>query len=113
MPRSADQRSGPKGGRSGLVLGGEVLVLHLPGMVGGVVGRVSDEEWERPRPHAPLDLPGVVRAHRLHVGLPMLPQSIWGQRRALWYPQPDLLGEVLAFGADGVADDLVAVASSP
>ena len=35
---------GPKGGGSGTVLGGEVLVLHLPGMVEGVVGRVSDEE---------------------------------------------------------------------
>ena len=40
-------------------------------------------------------------------------QSIGGKRRALRYPQPDLLREVLAFGADGVADDLVAVASSP
>jgi hypothetical protein len=43
----------------------------------------------------------------------MLEQSIRGERRALRYPQPDLLGEVLAFGADGVADDLVAFASSP
>jgi hypothetical protein len=43
----------------------------------------------------------------------MLAQSIWGQRRALRYPHPDLLGEVLAFGADGVPDDPVAVASSP
>src|SRR6266542_1727098 len=43
----------------------------------------------------------------------MLAQSIRGKRRALRYPQPDLLREVLAFGADGVADDPVAVASSP
>ncbi len=98
---------------SGPVLGGEVLVLHLPRMVECVEGRVSDEEGQRPRPHAPLDLPGVVRSHRRDVGLPMLPQSIRGQRRFLRYPQPDLLREVLAFGADGVADDPVAVASSP
>src|SRR5215207_4835654 len=113
MPPSADQSGGPKGGGSGPVLGGEVLVLHLPRMVEGVEARVSDEEWQRPRPHAPLDLPGVVRAHRRDVGLPMLPQSIRGKRRALRYPQPHLFREVLAFGADGVADDLVAVASSP
>jgi hypothetical protein len=43
----------------------------------------------------------------------MPPQSIRGKRRALRYPQPDLFREVLALGADGVADDLVAVASSP
>src|SRR5919204_3092973 len=107
------QSRGPKAGGSGPVLGGEVLVLHLPGLVERVEGRVPDEEWKRPRPHAPLDLPGVVRAHRRDVGLPMLPQSIRGERRALRDPQPDLLGEVLALGADGVADDLVAVASSP
>jgi hypothetical protein len=33
----------PKGG-SGPVLGAEVLVLHLPRMVEGVVGGVSDEK---------------------------------------------------------------------
>src|SRR5215213_2658085 len=98
---------------SGPVLGGEVLVLHLPGMVEGVVGGVADEEWERRGPHAPLDLPGVVGVHRGDVGLAMLAQAIRGERRALGDPYPDLLGEVLALGADGVADDLVAVASSP
>src|ERR1700738_4319867 len=43
----------------------------------------------------------------------MLPQSPWGKPRALRYPQPDLLREVLAFGADGVSDDPIAVASAP
>ena len=33
--------------------GGEVLVLHLPCMVERVEGRVSDQERQRPRPHAP------------------------------------------------------------
>ncbi len=47
-----DRRGGPEGGGSGPVLGGEVLVLHLPRMVEGVVGRVPDEEWECPRAHA-------------------------------------------------------------
>ena len=35
----------PDTGWSGLVLGGEVLVLHLPRMVECMEGRVSDEEW--------------------------------------------------------------------
>src|SRR5215510_1262923 len=43
--RIADQSGGRKGGGSGPVLGGEVLVLHLPSMVECVEGRVSDEEW--------------------------------------------------------------------
>jgi hypothetical protein len=43
----------------------------------------------------------------------MLPQSIRSERGIFRYPQSDLLREVLALGADGVTDDLVAVASSP
>ena len=68
---------------------------------------------QRPRPHPPLDLPGVVRAHRRDVGLAMLPQAVRGQRPLLRDPQPDLPREVLALGADGVADDPVAVAPTP
>jgi hypothetical protein len=51
---------GPKGGGPGPVLAGAVLVLHLPRVVEGVEGGVSDEEWQRPGPHAPRDLPGDV-----------------------------------------------------
>ena len=40
----------------------------------------------------------------------MLAQAVRGERRALGDQNPDLLGEVLALGAEGVADDLVAVA---
>src|SRR5437868_11478130 len=94
------------------ILGGKILVLHLPGMVERVEGGVPDEKRQRPRPHAPLDLPGVVRAHRRDVGLPMLTESFRGKRPLLRDPQPDLLREVLALGADGVANDSVAVASS-
>ena len=65
----ADRATDRKGAGSVSVLTGEVLVLHLPGMVEGVEGGVSDEEWQCPRPHGPLDLPGVVRAHRRDVGV--------------------------------------------
>src|SRR5262245_1842975 len=81
-------------------------------MVEGVEGGMSDEERQRPRLHTPRDLPGVVRAHRGDIVLPVLAQSIRAERRLLRYPQPDSLGELLALGADGVADDPVAVASS-
>src|SRR5450755_4219664 len=81
-------------------------------MVECVEGGVSDEERERPRPHA-LDLTRVVCAHRRDVRFPMLSQSIRGERRLLRYSEPDLPREVLAFGADRMADDPVTVASSP
>ena len=58
------------------VLGGEVLVLHLPRMVERVIGGVADEVWERPRPHGPLDLAGVVRAHRRDIVVSILPQAL-------------------------------------
>ena len=45
MSQSEDKSVRLKSGGSGPVLGGEVLVLHLPRMVECVVGRVSDEEW--------------------------------------------------------------------
>ena len=81
-------------------------------MVEGVEGRVPDQEWQRPGPHERGDLTGVVRAHRRDVGLAILPQSVRVERCAFLNPQPDLRREVLAFGADGVPDDVVAVASS-
>src|SRR6266576_5479214 len=81
-------------------------------MVEGVECRVSDEEWQSPRPHGTLELAGVVCVHRRDVFLSITPQSIRGQRAALRYAQPDARREVLTFDADGVADDPIAVASS-
>ncbi len=50
-PEASDQptpiTSAQADGGSG-VLGGEVLVLHLPRMIERVEGRVSDEERQRP-----------------------------------------------------------------
>ena len=43
----------------------------------------------------------------------MFSQPFWGQRRFLRISQPDLLREVLALLADGVADDPVAVRPPP
>jgi hypothetical protein len=70
-----DQSGEPKGGGSGPVLGGEVVVLHLPRVIEHVVGRMSDEERQRPRSHRPLDLPVVVGADRRDVCLAVLVKS--------------------------------------
>ena len=93
------------------MFGGQVLVLHLPGVVERVIGRVADEERQRPRPHA-LAFAGVVGAHRLDVRRPVVAQPVGGERRVLLDPEADLLREVLALDADGVADDPVAIASA-
>ncbi len=83
------------------------------GMVEHMVGRVPDEIRQRPRPHAPGDLAGVVRPHRREVRLAVLVKPSRRERALFGDPQPDLLREFLTLGADGVADDPVAVPSSP
>src|SRR5690242_6012905 len=73
---------------------------------------VADEEWQIPRSH-PFALAGVVRVHGGDIPLSVVTQRLRRERTALWYLQPQTQGEVLALDADGVADDLVAVAPTP
>jgi len=91
----------------------KVLVLHLPRMVERVESRVPDQVRQRPGPRALRDLTGVVRAHCRDVTLSVLAQPLRRERGFLGDPDPDLLREVLALDADRVADDAVAVATSP
>src|SRR5438552_1817626 len=91
----------------------EVLVLHLPGVVERVEGGVSDEKWQGPPAHLPIDLAGVVVAHRREVRLAILPKSLLDRRLVFGDAEANLLREVQALDSDDVANDVIAVASAP